>query len=75
MKVKKDEMYISIQLQAFKWSILIGWIAAISFFVFGAVFHVLHMELIFVPLMQTAVYWVYRLIKTEKMAEGIKDEE
>ena len=72
---KKDEMQISIQLQAYRWAIIIGWIVAVLFFVYGAIFGVLHFNLVFIPFVQTAIYWVVKLIKTEKMAEGSDDEE
>jgi len=72
---KKDEMQISIQLQAYRWAIIIGWIVAVLFFVYGAIFGVLHFNLVFIPFVQTAIYWVVKLIKTEKMVEGSGDEE
>ena len=72
---KKDEMQISIQLQAYRWAIIIGWIVAVLFFVYGAIFGVLHFNLVFIPFVQTAIYWLVKLIKTEKMTEGSNDEE
>ena len=72
---KKDEMQISIQLQAYKWAIIVGWIVAVAFFVYGAIFGVLHFNLVFIPFVQTVIYGVVKLIKTEKMADGSDDEE
>jgi len=72
---KKDEMQISIQLQAYRWAIIIGWIVAVLFFAYGAIFGVLHFNLVFIPFVQTAIYWVVKLVKTEKMVEGSGDEE
>lgn len=76
MKIRKvDEMETSIKLQAYKWAIIIGWIVAVFYFIFGAFFGTLHLELAFVPFVQTAVYLIVKLIKTEKMSEGEGDEE
>ena len=70
---KMDEMHTSIQLQAYKWAITIGWIVAVIFFIIGAIAGVLHLELAFIPFVQTGVYWIVRLLKTEKMTEGTED--
>lgn len=76
MKIRKsDEMETSIKLHAYKWAMIIGWIVAVFYFTFGAFFGILHLELAFVPFVQTAVYWIIKLIKTEKMIEGGGDEE
>ena len=72
---KKDEMQINIQLQAYRWAIIVGWIVAVAFFVYGAIFGVLHLELAFIPFIQTGIYWVVKLLKTAKMAERSDDEE
>jgi len=71
-----DEMHVSIQLQAYRWAIIVGWIAVAIFFVIGAVYGILHMELIFIPfVVQAGVYWIVKLLKTAKMTEGSADEE
>jgi len=64
---KVDELDLYIRLKSYRLAINIGWIVAVVYFIIGLIYGRIHIELAFIPFVQYAVYFCYKLILEDKI--------